>query len=65
LATVARYIAISYKIDYLQIFQAGYFYTKNKIVMVFKMTIISRQPHLETRVSNVYDLGQSNQAPFQ
>jgi len=42
LAAIARYIAISYKIDYLQIFLAGYFFTKKQIAMVFnKTTIVS------------------------
>jgi len=40
LAAIATYIAISYKIDYLQIFQAGYFFTKKQIVVVFNKTTI-------------------------
>jgi len=34
LAAEAKYIAISHRIDYLQIFQAGYFFTKKQIAMV-------------------------------
>jgi len=40
LPAIARYMAISYKIDYLQFFQAGYFFTKKKIAMVFNETTI-------------------------
>jgi len=42
LAAIAKYIAISLscKIDYLQIFQAGYFFTKKQIAMVFNKTAI-------------------------
>jgi len=40
LAGIARYIAISNKTDYPQISQAGYFFTKQKIAMVFKKTTI-------------------------
>jgi len=39
LAAIARYNAISYKIDYMQIFQARYFFTK-QIAMVFNKTTI-------------------------
>jgi len=39
LAAIARYNAISYKIDYMQIFQAWYFFTK-QIAMVFNKTTI-------------------------
>jgi len=35
LAAIARYIAINYKIDYLQMFQAGCFLTKKQIAMGF------------------------------
>jgi len=35
LAAVAKCIAISYKIDYLQLLQAGSFFTKKQIAMVF------------------------------
>ena len=42
LAAIARYIAKSYKTDYPQISQAGYFFTKQQIAMVFdKTTILS------------------------
>jgi len=34
LAAVAKYNTISYKTDYLQIFQAGCFFTKKQIAMV-------------------------------
>jgi len=40
LAGIARYIAISYKTNYPQISQAGYFFTKQQIAMVFNKTII-------------------------
>jgi len=41
-AAIAKHIAISYKIDHLQIFQTGYFFTKKQIAMVFnKTTIVS------------------------
>jgi len=40
LAAIARYIAISYKIDKLQIFQAEYLFTKNQIAVVFSKTTI-------------------------
>ena len=39
LTAIARYIAILYKIDYLQIFQAGHF-LKKQIAMVFNKTTI-------------------------
>ena len=39
LAATARYIGISYKKDYLQIFQARYFFTK-QIAMIFNKTTI-------------------------
>jgi len=35
---IVRYIAISYKIDYLLIFQAGYVFTKKQIALVFNKT---------------------------
>ena len=40
LAATARHIAISYKIDYLQILQVEYFFTKKQIAMVFNKTTI-------------------------
>jgi len=40
LAAIAKYIAISYKIDHLQIFQAGCFFTKKQIAVVFTKTTI-------------------------
>jgi len=46
LAAIARYIAIRYNIDYICRFSAGYFFTKKKIAMVFKKTIIMYLFHL-------------------
>ena len=40
LAAIVRYIAISYKIGYLQIFETGYFFAKKQIAMVFNKTTI-------------------------
>jgi len=40
LAAVAKYIAISCKIDYLQIFQAGYFLQRSKLPWSFNETTI-------------------------
>jgi len=40
LAAVVNHIAISYKIDYQQIFQAGYFFTKKQTAIVFIETTI-------------------------
>ena len=39
LAAVAKYIAISYKIDYLQIFQAVYFFAKKHIDKTTNMSL--------------------------
>jgi len=41
LAAIARCIAISYKIEYLQIFQAGCLFTKQIAVIFNKTTIMS------------------------
>ena len=41
LAAITRCIAISYKIDYLQIFQAEYLFTKKQIAVVFNKTTIN------------------------
>jgi len=35
LAAVAKYIAMSCKIDYLQIFELRYFFEKKQIAMIF------------------------------
>jgi len=41
LAALARpFFDTLYKIDYLQIYQAGYFFTKKQIVVVFSKTTI-------------------------
>jgi len=40
MAAVARYIALSYKIDILQIFQAGSFFMMKQIAVVFNKTTI-------------------------
>jgi len=52
LAAIARYIAISYKIDYVQIFLAGYFFTKKQIAIVFNKTTIMSLFYLTTLGSN-------------
>jgi len=40
LAAIARCIAISYKIEYLQVCQAGCLFTKKQIAVVFNKTTI-------------------------
>ena len=39
-SNIARYMAISYKSEYLQIFEAGHLFRKKHIVMVFNKTTI-------------------------
>ena len=51
MAAVARYIAISYKMDYVQIFQAGHFFKKKQIAMVFNQTKIITLFYLERLAS--------------
>jgi len=46
--------AIIYKIDYLQIFQAGYFFTKKQITMVFNETTIMTLFYLARHASITY-----------
>jgi len=45
-SAIVRYIAVSYKIDYLQIFQAEYLFSKKQIAMVFNKTTITSLFHL-------------------
>jgi len=53
LAAVTKYIAVSlsYKIDHLQIFQAGFFFTKKQIAMVFNKTTIMSLFYVATLAS--------------
>jgi len=40
LAAIARYIEISCKIDYVQIFKPGYLFTKKQIAVVFNIAAV-------------------------